>query len=63
MFRIRVSEHSKENGWTMKAVADMMEVEYQTVLYWNRGKASPRIESLVRLAQLFGCSIDHLVDA
>jgi transcriptional regulator with XRE-family HTH domain len=61
MFRIRLSELCFQQGVTMRALAAMLEVDYQTVMYWNQGRAYPRLPMIVRLADYFNCSLDELI--
>lgn len=61
--RIRIKEnlyHSK--GWTMRLLAEKLGVDYQTVLFWNRGETHPKLSSLVQLARLLQCPLDELVE-
>jgi DNA-binding XRE family transcriptional regulator len=63
MVRIKVHEAARSKGWTMRQVADHLGVDHQTVLYWNQGRALPRLPMFVKLSRLFDCQLDHLVDA
>lgn len=51
----------RENGLTQKAVAEALDVSFQTVSKWERGTCSPDITLLPALADLFGTSIDMLL--
>jgi transcriptional regulator with XRE-family HTH domain len=61
VYRLRVAELAYERGWTMKQVAYRMQVNYATVLLWNKGKALPRLNKLLALGQLFGCDLRELL--
>jgi transcriptional regulator with XRE-family HTH domain len=61
--RIRVAEVARQQkNWSMRRVSEELEVDHQTVLYWNQGKSYPRLPMLVRLLKLLGCSFQELVD-
>jgi transcriptional regulator with XRE-family HTH domain len=61
VYRLRVAELAYQRGWTMKQVAHSMQVDYATVLMWNKGKTLPRLERLLALGRLFGCDIRELL--
>jgi DNA-binding XRE family transcriptional regulator len=61
--RIRIAESARDyRGWTMKTLADELDVDHQTVLYWNQGRSFPRLPMFVRIAALLGCSMHDLVE-
>ncbi|MEB3245538.1 MAG: helix-turn-helix transcriptional regulator [Vampirovibrionales bacterium] len=61
LMRLRVAEAAAHyRRWTMKELAEALDVDHQTVMYWNQGRAYPRVPMLVRLAGLIGCSVADL---
>ncbi|WP_297202816.1 helix-turn-helix domain-containing protein [Thermanaeromonas sp.] len=48
-------------GLRQEDVARMVGVERSTVANWERGAKQPSLETLVKLSQLFGVSLDELV--
>lgn len=42
-------------------VAELIGVSRQAVTKWESGKSAPSTENLLRLADIFGCSLDELV--
>ena len=61
--RIRVREIAYRNrGWSMRVLADKLEVDHQTVLYWNQGRSHPRLPMLMRLCRLLRCAVEELVE-
>lgn len=46
---------------TQKDVAKKINIPYQTYNHYETGRNEPDIESLIKLADFFGCSIDYLV--
>lgn len=51
----------QQKGLRQEDVAKMLGVERPTVANWERGTKQPGLETLVRLSQLFGVSLDELV--
>lgn len=52
----------KEKNLTQTELADMMGVSFQAVSNWERGNSMPDISKLPQLAELFGCSVDELLN-
>lgn len=50
-----------ESGLSMKDVASKMAVSEITISRWETGTREPSIESLIKLAQCFSCSVDDLI--
>ena len=47
---------------TQKEVAKVLGVRESTVSKWERGEAKPRADKLPRIAKLYGCTIDELLN-
>lgn len=52
----------KERNMTQTELADEMGVSFQAVSNWERGSSMPDISKLPQLAELFGCTVDELLD-
>ena len=52
----------KAKNMTQLELADKMNVSFQAVSNWERGNSMPDISKLPQLAELFGCSVDELLD-
>lgn len=50
----------EKSGLTQKEVADKIGVDQSAVSLWETGKTAPRASMLVKLAELYHCSIDDL---
>ena len=48
-------------GMTQEQLAALLDVSVQSVNAWERGTASPSVEQLLALSDLFGCTVDDLV--
>jgi DNA-binding Xre family transcriptional regulator len=61
LMRLRIAEMAARIRWNMKQLAEALNVDHQTVLYWNQGRAYPRLPMLLVLTRLIGCSINDLL--
>lgn len=53
----------KKLNMSQKELADKLGVTQGAISQWENGITSPRIEKLIELAKLLGCSIDDLFAA
>lgn len=51
----------KQNNFTQEEIAEKLGVSRQAVAKWERGETQPDVESCVKLADLYGVSLDMLV--
>ena len=51
----------KKSGFTQEEIAEKLGVTRQAVAKWERGETSPDVEFCIRLAELYGTSVDALV--
>lgn len=49
-------------GMTAKEVARQIGVHSNSVLSWESGESEPVADNLQKLARLYGCSIEYLLD-
>jgi DNA-binding XRE family transcriptional regulator len=60
--RLRIAEMAREKrGWNMRRLADELDLDHQTVLYWNQGRTNPRLPMVIKLLRLLGCNLEELV--
>lgn len=52
----------EEKGLTQADVADTLQVSRQAVSRWETGAAAPSTQNLKRLGELYGVSLDYLLD-
>lgn len=52
----------KEKGLSQAELAERMDVSRQAISRWEVGDAVPSTEKLKVLAQLYGVTVDHLLD-
>ena len=59
-FSNRVRELRRGRGWSQKQLADALGSTQQSVTDWELGKKSPKLDSLLPCADVFGVSLDYL---
>lgn len=57
----KLSKLRKEQGYTQEQLADIIGVSRQAISKWESDCAYPETERLIRLGELYGCSIDYLL--
>ena len=57
----RIKELMKAEGISQYALAKKLGISQSTICNWLNGKKEPSIESLWRLADFFGETIDYIV--
>ena len=58
----RIVTMRKEQNMTQTELADKMDVSFQAVSNWERGKSMPDISKLPELAAMFGCTVDEILN-
>ena len=56
-----IFRHRSRLGWSQDRLAAALEVSRQSVSKWETGAAVPDLDRLVKMADLFGISLDELV--
>ena len=51
----------KKNGLTQEDVAEKLGVTRQAIAKWERGESSPDVEFCIKLAELYGTTVDALL--
>lgn len=52
----------REKGFTQTALAEKMDVSRQSISRWELGEAFPSTDNLRRLSELYGVSVDYLMN-
>ena len=58
----RFAEARKRAGLTQKSVAQKLGKTQGAVSNWEKGRWTPTIKDVWKLAQLYGCSMDDLIN-
>lgn len=62
-FGSMIASLRRENGMTQLELAEKMNVTDKAVSKWERDLAFPDVQTLPKLAELFGVSVDDLIKA
>lgn len=52
----------RKAGLTQKEVAHILQLERSCYTYYERGRTNPSFRSLLRLAKLYGVTVEYLID-
>lgn len=58
----RLQELRKINGYSQEALAEKLGVSRQSISKWERAEASPEIDKLMALAEIYGTTVDDLLN-
>ena len=61
MFAERLRELRKDKNLTQKELAKLLPLSKNSICEYEKGRSEPNIETLIKLADIFDCSIDYLV--
>ena len=61
MIGMNIAALRKRNNLTQEALAEKLSVSRQTLAKWEREESEPDVKSLLRIAEMFGVSLDDLV--
>lgn len=59
---MKIKELRKSKNMTQNELANSIGVERTTVTMWETGNSVPSIDALKKLAEIFNCKIDDLID-
>ena len=57
----KLSKLRKENNYTQEQLADILGVSRQAISKWESDAAYPETEKLLKLGELYDCSMDYLI--
>lgn len=57
----KLTKLRKENNYTQEQLADILEVSRQAISKWENNTAYPETEKLIKLGELYKCSMDYLL--
>lgn len=57
----KLSRLRKENNYTQEQLADILGVSRQSVSKWEQDLAFPETEKLIKISELYKCSLDYLL--
>lgn len=57
----KLTKLRKDNNYTQEQLADILEVSRQAISKWENNMAYPETEKLIKLGELYNCSMDYLL--
>lgn len=60
-FGEKLSKIRKENNYTQEQLAEALGVSRQSVSKWEADIAFPETEKIIKISEIFGCSLDWLL--
>lgn len=57
----KLSKLRKENNYTQEQLGDILGVSRQSISKWESNIAYPETDKLIRISELFNCSLDYLL--
>ena len=57
----KLSQLRRENHYTQEQLADILGVSRQAISKWESDAAYPETDKLIRISELFDCSLDYLL--
>ena len=58
---VKVADKREQMNLTQEQLAQKLMTDRSTVAKWETGKSFPRLDMLVKLTQIFGCTADELL--
>ena len=55
----KIKHLRKEFKFSQKELANMVGVSQAAVYYWEKNERKPKVEQIIRLAEIFGVSLDY----
>lgn len=56
----KLKELRERNGWSQKELAKKLDVKQSTIAAYEAGRNEPKIDTLLRITDLFHVSLDYL---
>ena len=57
----KITNERKKNGWSQEDLAEKLSVSRQAISKWESAQATPDLQKVILLAELFGVSTDYLL--
>ena len=61
MLEQKISDLRKKNGWSQEELSEKMNVSRQSVSKWESGQATPDLDKILQLCDIFGVTSDYLL--
>ena len=61
MYGKRIRDLRRENNYTQKELATILQVDFRTVSFWETERFEPNIEQLIKICDTLNVSADYLL--
>lgn len=61
IFATRLTRERESRGWTKEHAANELGLKYSTLVHYEAGKRRPDYETVVKIAQHYGVTVDYLL--
>lgn len=61
LFRQRLYDLRKERKYSQRLVAEYLGVKQPSYIRYEKGNSEPSLANLIKLAELYGVSVDYLL--
>lgn len=55
-------KYRTQAGYTQAQLASKLNLDRSTVTKWEIGAAKPRIETMLKLARMYGCRVEDILE-
>lgn len=59
---VKIKEIRVRTGLLQRDVAQKLNIDRSTVAKWEAGEANPSVNNLVKLAEIFDCTVDEILN-
>ena len=59
---MKIKELREDKGYTQQKLADLLNRKKATICDWEHKRCEPSIDDLIKIADIFNCSIDYLLE-
>jgi transcriptional regulator with XRE-family HTH domain len=59
--RSNIVHFRKARNWTQQKLADALDIPMKRIGSYEEGRCEPHVELLIKMAELFGVSMDQLI--
>lgn len=53
---------SDKKKWSMAKLASKINLDHQTVMYWNQGRSCPSLKTITKVCMVLGVTFGELMD-
>ncbi|MCM1306241.1 MAG: helix-turn-helix domain-containing protein [Bacteroides sp.] len=61
MYGKRIRDLRKESNYTQKQLANILQVDFRTVSFWETERFEPNIEQIIKICNTFNVSADYII--